>query len=179
MLPLNALKGGDDLFLRRRLQCDYIAVIHLRSIGDDQDSLQRLARSGGRARVTFADRLDILLPNEYITEDRMLVIEVRSGHGRNKELAAVGAGTGIRHRQQTRTIESQETDGLVAELVSRSAAAGRRGVAALHHEIGDDPMECSVVVVALLREEDEIVDRHRRQGFVEIDIDWRPPSCRR
>ena len=46
----------------------------------------------------------------------------------------------------------------VAEIVTGTTTTGAGGVATLSHEVSDDAVEDSVIVVAFAREEDEIVD---------------------
>src|SRR5207247_7674895 len=59
---------------------------------------------------------------------------------------------------------------LIGELVVRSAGAVAERVAALDHESWNDPVERQAVVVALLRQRHEVVDRLRRDlGVDEAD----------
>ena len=98
-------------------------------VGDDQYGVQASRpRSDGGARIALADGNNgIFLPDEHIAEDRMLVIEMRRGGGGDEELAAIGARTGVRHRQQARPIKGQIADRFVFELIARTAASGRSG----------------------------------------------------
>ncbi len=48
--------------------------------------------------------------------------------------------------------------GLVLELVAGTAAAAGGGIAALNHEVVDDPMKDGAVIEAFTRQEYEIVD---------------------
>ncbi len=43
----------------------------------------------------------------HASKDRVLVVQPWRGHGRDEELRAVGAGTGIGHRHRVRTIVSK------------------------------------------------------------------------
>src|SRR5207247_7651778 len=60
---------------------------------------------------------------------------------------------------------------LVLELVSGPARSGPRRIAALDHEIRDDAGEDQLVVEAVARKLDEVVDRVRRVVGVEHDVD--------
>ena len=60
---------------------------------------------------------------------------------------------------------------LVGEGVARAAAAGALGATALEHEALDHAVERQPVVEALLRERREILDRLRRVGVEELDLD--------
>ena len=88
----------------------------------------------------------------------------------DEELAAVGVGSGIRHRQRAAFVLAWSIE-LVAEAVTRPAAPGPGWITALQHESGDDPVEDHFVVVPLAGEEEEVVDCQRRFCGEEFDGD--------
>src|SRR5437016_13530290 len=64
----------------------------------DQDVLDRTV---ARARRLRLDRVDRVHAVRHATEDRVLAVEPRRGVGRDdEELAAVGVGAGVCHRQR-------------------------------------------------------------------------------
>lgn len=75
-----------------------------------------------------------------------------------KELATVGVGTGVGHRNDACIMDERVVIEFVFKGVARSTAAGARGVAALRHEVGNHPMKGDVVVVAFFGQKDKIVD---------------------
>src|SRR5205809_3326171 len=56
------------------------------------------------AGLDLADLLDHVHAFDDDTEDRVLAVEVRRGAERDEELAAVGARSGIGHREDTRAV---------------------------------------------------------------------------
>ena len=64
----------------------------------------------------------------------------------DEELAAIGVGSSIRHRQQTRLVEPQSTVGLVFESVAGPTATRTQPVATLDHELGDDAVKDRAIV---------------------------------
>ena len=84
-----------------------------------------------------------------LAENRVHAIKVGSRGERNKELAAVRARSGVRHRQNSSGIVAQIRIELVAEAIPRPAGTGTLGVATLHHESGDYPVERKPIIVAV------------------------------
>src|SRR5579864_2529961 len=76
----------------------------------------------------------------------------------DEELAAVGVGAGVGHGERADLVFAGVVAGFVLETVPGTAAAGRGGVAALNHEVGDDAMKDGAVVEAVASQENEIVD---------------------
>ena len=91
---------------------------------------------------------------------------------RDEELAPVGSGSGVGHREHTGRVVSSDGAELIPEVVPGATHAGPGGVAALHHEVGDDPMKLQAVVVATYRQVDEVGHRHRRLRRKERDADF-------
>ena len=75
----------------------------------------------------------------------------------HKELAAVGVGAGVRHRQGAGQVVPG--DRLVRKAVPRPAHAGALRVAALAHKPLDDAVEYHAVVEALPGQEHKVVHR--------------------
>jgi hypothetical protein len=64
----------------------------------------------------------------------------------DEELRAVGVGPGVGHGQVAGPVEAARAAHLVLELVAGAAPAGPERVAALDHEVGDDPVEDRALV---------------------------------
>src|SRR5215212_3706325 len=76
------------------------------------------------------DRVDGLHASAHPAEDRVLAVEPGRGvGGDDEELAAVGVGPGVGHRE--RAADDLVVVDLVLELVARAAGAGALGAAAL------------------------------------------------
>ena len=117
------------------------------------------------------DGIDDVLAIGHLPEDRVLAIEVWSGTVRDEKLGAVGAGTGIGHRQHTRRTVAELWMELIGELVARTAAARSSGVAALDHEISDYAVKLDVVVVTAAGEIEEIRAGEGSLGCVKRGFD--------
>ena len=87
----------------------------------------------------------------------------------DEELRSVRVGTGVRHRDRAERVLALHR--LVGELVAGTTATAALGATALDHELRHDAVEREVVVVALAREPDEVVDGVRRELRVEIHHD--------
>src|SRR5262249_48504542 len=61
--------------------------------------------------------------------------------------------------------------GLVGEAVARTAAPAAFRTSTLDHEVGHDAVEREAVVVALMGQCDEVVDRVRRERGIEVHDD--------
>ena len=83
---------------------------------------------------------------DYLSEYGVAVIQPGGGLDRDEELAPVGIRAGVRHGEPAGLVVLERGVKLVLELVSRAAPAGAGGIAALDHEIGDNPVEDKAVV---------------------------------
>src|SRR5436190_609180 len=93
-----------------------------------------------------------------------------SGVGRDdEELAPVRVRARVRHREGA-PLDLVVVE-LVLELVAGAARAGARRVAALDHEVRDDPVEDHAVVEALAGQLDEVLDGPRRGPGIELELD--------
>ena len=93
----------------------------------------------------------------------------------DEELAAGGVGGhGAGHGQHAPVVDQVVLEAVSGELpldgVAGAAHAGAVGAAALDHEAGDNPVEDQAVVVALLDQADEIVDRVGGHVGVELRL---------
>ena len=120
--------------------------------------------------VTLADGIDHVLSLAGFTEDGVLAIKVRGGAVGDEELAAIGAGTGIGHGEDAGLVVAQVAFAFVLKVVSRAAATSSRGIAALHHEVGNDAVEGDSVVVAPARQIQETGTGDRGIGGVKGDV---------
>ena len=102
------------------------------------------------------DRVDSVLDP---SKDGVLAVEVGLGTVGDEELAAVGSGTGICHREDARSIVSAVRHALVTKAIAGAPRAGAFGTSPLDHEIRNDAVEAQVVVKTLFRERDDV--RHR------------------
>src|ERR1039458_1836846 len=112
----------------------------------DGDDLGRVvwpiaARIGRHAR-DLLHYLEVLA----LAEDRVLAVEVRRGNVGNEELRAVGIGPAVGHRQPPGLVEGEGGTELIFEAISRIARSIAYRIAALNHEIRDDPVEDSAIV---------------------------------
>src|SRR6266702_5511302 len=72
-----------------------------------------------------------------LTEDRVAAIQTGVGSFRNKELRAVGVGTGVGVCEAPGLIEAEIVTRFILELVSWPALSVADRIATLDHEFGD------------------------------------------
>lgn len=107
--------------------------------------------------VEFADDgVDDIHAVGDFTKNRVAVIEVWGGSHGDEELGSVGVCARIGHRDDAGFVVFEFGMEFVLELVTRSAATGFSGVAALDHEVIDDAVEGDAIVVAALGEVEKI-----------------------
>lgn len=103
-----------------------------------------LASGTSRVRTIALNLTDNLHTLNNLAENNVLAIQPGSLDSANEELGAVGVGTGIGHRQDTRAFVLQG-EVLVSELFAVDAATTGTVVAgevtALAHEVGNDAVE--------------------------------------
>ena len=109
------------------------------------------------AGVVFAGNI----PNNvkrrgHFAEDRVTVIEERSGHGGDEKLRAIGAGASIGHRENAWFVVTQLGVEFIGKLVAWAATTCFSRVAALEHKAINHAVESDVIVVATLGEVEEI-----------------------
>lgn len=103
----------------------------------------------------------------------MLLIQPRRLLRRDEKLAAVRIRSRVRHAHRIRLIVPQRAK-LVLELAAPDGfAAGpvTHGVAALDHELADDAVEDGVVVVAIFRVRDKVLNGFRGSFGEEAEVD--------
>src|SRR6266700_2999659 len=138
------------------------------------------------AGLRLADRVNHLAARDYLAEDRVPAVEMRSRRGGDEELRAVRARPGVRHREQVGPVEGQVRMELVGERVTGTTGPRSQRVAALDHEVRYHPVEDGPVVElrrsglagsrvgpvpAALRQFDEVTHRLRRMVGKEPDDD--------
>src|SRR6266496_4102726 len=129
---------------------------------------------GGHPRNLFyqSHRGLIALPKNCIA-----TIQVRRCYFGDKKLRAVGARPGIRISKPPRLIKEQIGRAFILKLVSRISRSVPSGIAALNHEIGNDPVkDCAVIkrysmfcgsahrilpVLCPVRQADKVLDSNR------------------
>src|SRR5690606_19819887 len=109
--------------------------------------------------VALANGIDHILARDNLTKDGVLAVKVGLGGVGDEELAAIGVGASIRHRNDARVMLERVAARFVLELVAGAAASGAGGVATLNHEVADYTVEEDAIVEALACQKDEVVDR--------------------
>ena len=105
----------------------------------------------------------------HLAKDRVGVGQAHAPKA-DEELRAVGVGTGVGHRQRALAVLPAPLE-FVGEAVAGPAAPRAGGIARLHDESGDDPVNRAVGVVTRPGEEDEVVDGYRGALGLEIQFD--------
>ena len=98
---------------------------------------------------------------------------MRRGLEGDEELAVVAVGPAVGHAHHAQPLVRQRRVELVREGVAPDGAAARaraRGVAALHHEVLDQPVEHRAVVLALRAQAQEVLRRARHQVAVHLQV---------
>ena len=139
----------------------------------------RCVTSGGTpwCRTLLVDGVDDVHARGHRSEQRVGVGQALSlGAGHDEELTPAGVGlTGVGHGDRAQRVlvarAARLRRVLVRNGVAGAAIPGSRRVAGLVHEAGDDPMEDHAVVVALLGQEHEVVDRLGSGLGVERDVE--------
>jgi len=144
---------------------------------DDGGLLVELGSTALRAAAL--DGLDYIhrLPVSHLAEDDVAVVQPGGHHGGDEELRAIGVGSSVGHREQTRSIVLQFKV-LIRKLVtvdglaSGSIATGE--VATLEHEVGNDSVERGALVSESIlagAELFEIFRGLRDNLVVEVEVD--------
>ena len=89
-------------------------------------------------------------------ENRVTVVEERSGDGGDEKLRAIGAGASIGHRENPRLVVTEFGVEFIGKLVAWASTTCFSRVAALEHEAINHAVESDVIVVATLGEVEEI-----------------------
>ena len=104
-----------------------------------------------RAARDAGDLLGDILAFDDFAEDGVLAGEPIGGDCGDEELAAVGAGAGVGHRQFAGLVELMARAlGLILETITGATHAGAGRIATLNHEVGNDAMEDGAVVELVL-----------------------------
>src|SRR5690606_15969046 len=133
---------------------------------------------GGHRRLSASPRYDRgvgdvvehLAALGHLPEDRVVLLEaITEVIMHDEELAALGVGTGVRHRQGTAHVVEVIARQLVLEPITRPAGARAGRIATLHHEARDDAVDRSDVVESIRRQTNEVVHGVRRRLGVELE----------
>src|SRR5512136_851495 len=122
----------------------------------------RCHRPVARIGLHPADLVHHIHPLHHLPEDRVLGVEVRVIHEVDEKLASPRVRAGVRHGDGPPDVPVVRGE-LVADGIPGATPAGARGIAALDHEVADDPVEDGPVVVSLAGEFREIA---RRDGHI-------------
>jgi hypothetical protein len=132
--------------------CPLLLSLHQGHLEDicalDHDVLHRLV---GSASLDTSKLVDDIHALHNLAKHGVLAVEVRSRAEGDKELAAVGAGTGVGHAERALAVVLEGRHELVLELGAvdgRATGTSSGGVTALDHEAWDDAVEDDVVVFA-------------------------------
>ena len=98
------------------------------------------------ARVTRRYGHQYIESFHNLTENTVLVIQMRRRTMCDKELRAIRSRSGICHGQNTLFVMLQAGMKLVTEFVTGSTGAGAGGVATLYHEVGDHTMKDDAII---------------------------------
>mmetsp|Transcript_24016 Transcript_24016/g.95320 ORF Transcript_24016/g.95320 Transcript_24016/m.95320 type:complete len:255 (+) Transcript_24016:1336-2100(+) len=154
-MSLDQLDGRSSLCLSRRLcatarldRAERLLLGPLKHAAvDDPDALRRPPRPRARLIRGPLDHLEAL---DDAAENDVAAVEVRTLFERDEELARVGVGAAVGHRDDARAGVAVGVQGFVGEgaAVDRGAAraVAARDVAALDHEAGDDAVKGDAAV---------------------------------
>lgn len=96
--------------------------------------------------IFHGNGIDDILPGHHIAKNAMLAIQMRCRSMSDEELAAIGAWSCIGHGKRASLIMLQTGMELILEFITGSPSAIAFRIAALNHEIGDDPMEFKSII---------------------------------
>src|SRR3972149_2113719 len=85
-------------------------------------------------RIALSNCIDDILAADYLTENRMLAVEVRLRRVRDEELTAIGIRSCIGHRNYTCIVSQRVTFDFIFELVSGAAPSSACWISSLNHE---------------------------------------------
>src|SRR6476659_7273858 len=94
----------------------------------------------------------------------------------NEKLAAVRVWPRVRHRQASYLMLVRVSFDLVGKLITRSATSGAGRIAALDHEVRNNPMKDGPVIEFVPGQEDKIIDRLWSIPGEEFANDFAPRS---
>ena len=123
-------------------------------VGDDGEVEMQAQATRMEVMTSFCLMLlTTSIPWRHLAEDGVDPVEVRLGCVADEELAAAGVLPGVRHRERPGHVLVGVEVGLALDLVAGAAGADarvvgvlRERIAALDHEVGDDPVEPGAVV---------------------------------
>ena len=128
--------------------------------------------------VVLLDVVDHVHALAHLTEHRVHLVEMRLGRVADEELAAAGVLAGVRHGQGAGHVLVGVEVGLALDLVARAAGADARvarllgeRIAALDHEVRDDPVKAGAVVELAVGELLEVGDGVGHLGVEQLGDD--------
>jgi hypothetical protein len=81
-----------------------------------------------------------------LAENCVATLQVRRFYRSDEELRAIGAGAGVRHREQERLVKREFGVNLITKLIAGAAVTHPQRVATLNHEIWNDAVEYDIRV---------------------------------
>ena len=106
----------------------------------------------------------------------MLTVQMGLGRMGDEKLTAVRVRTSVGHREAARAVPVGVASRLVLKFVAGAAPACAGGVAALNHEIVNNPVKADPVIKAFTGQKDKVVDRLRRFLGKQVNFNC-PPIC--
>ena len=118
------------------------------------------------------------MPWVHLAEDRVNLVEMRLGGVGDEELAAAGVLAGVGHGEGAGGVLVGVQVGLALDLVARARRCrpgdcgllGER-IAALNHEVGDDPVKPGSIVELAVGQLLEVADGARHFGVEQLGLD--------
>jgi hypothetical protein len=122
----------------------------------------------GQNLVAFPDGIDHIYVLGF-TEYSVAAIEVWLGGVANKELAAIGVGPSVGHREAT-SLMLVLVD-LTVDFVTGATGTSTLGAATLDHEVVDHSMEIQAIVKALFGQIYKVLDGVGGICIEKLDVD--------
>jgi len=121
--------------------------------------------------VAFFDFVNDFLTTRDLTKNRVFAVEMGRGNVRDEELAAVGAGASVGHRQRADLVAVRVAREFVGEFVAGATASGSGRVAALDHKVGDDAVKTHAIIKAIACQKNEVVHGFGRVSGEKLHLD--------
>ena len=121
--------------------------------------------------IALGDCVDHIHAVGHFSKNGVFSIQVGLRGMGDEKLAAIGVWTGISHGDHPGFVLKRVAINLVRKFITGATAARAGGVSTLDDEIIDYPVETNPVVVAILGQEDKIVNRDGCVFGIEFQFD--------